>query len=193
MKSVNHLIYQLSLISIFIFTLSTCTIDPTDPDRFNGPSEIRVSILSGSFAGKNFDLVSENHTDDHQFLLSRQINKVLVQPIQESSSMNLNDNSFINWAWQGDTVTGNFLTVFATDPNVNKSGDMQLIYTNGDEFITAIPKDVNISITNFSQANGAIEGSFFFNNFLDYRYNGNSSRESVRFEISFKLVRGPNL
>lgn len=193
MKSVSHLVYQLTLISFFIITLSTCTIDPTDPDRFNGPSEIRVSILSGSFAGRNFDLLSENHTDDHQFLSSRQINKVLIQPIQESNSMSLNGNSFINWAWQGDTVTGNFLSVFANDPNVNKSGDMQLIYSNGDEFITAIPKDVNITITNFSQPNGAIEGNFFFTNFLDYRYNGNSNRESVRFEISFKLVRGPNL
>lgn len=193
MKSVSHLVYQLTLISFFIITLSTCTIDPTDPDRFNGPSEIRVSILSGSFAGRNFDLLSENHTDDHQFLSSRQINKVLIQPIQESNSMSLNGNSFINWAWQGDTVTGNFLSVFANDPNVNKSGDMQLIYSNGDEFITAIPKVVNITITNFSQPNGAIEGNFFFTNFLDYRYNGNSNRESVRFEISFKLVRGPNL
>jgi hypothetical protein len=174
-------------------SLSTCTIDPVNPDQFKGPSEIRISILSGKFTGRNFDLISENHTDDHQFLLSKEINKVLIQPIQEDMGMNLETNSFVNWAWKGDTVTGTFLSVFANDPNVAKSGDLQLIYTNGDEFITAIPRDIQIAITNYSQPNGSIEGNFFFTNYLDYRFNGNSGRESVRFEISFKLVRGPNI
>ncbi|MBK7911874.1 MAG: hypothetical protein IPJ80_00040 [Saprospiraceae bacterium] len=45
---------------------------------------------------------------------------------------------------------------------LQKSGDLQLIYTNGDEFITAIPKDIQIAITNYSQPSGSIEGNFFF-------------------------------
>lgn len=193
MKSANSFNYRFLILCMVFLSLSTCTIDPVNPDQFKGPSEIRISILSGKFTGRNFDLISENHTDDHQFLLSKEINKVLIQPIQEDMGMNLETNSFVNWAWKGDTVTGTFLSVFANDPNVAKSGDLQLIYTNGDEFITAIPRDIQIAITNYSQPNGSIEGNFFFTNYLDYRFNGNSGRESVRFEISFKLVRGPNL
>ena len=191
MRSANYFYYALFL--LICLGLSTCTIDPTNPDSFQGPSEIRISILSGKFAGKNFNLISDNHTYDHQFLSVQQINKVLIQPIQESMGTALDNSSFINWAWRGDTVTGNFLSVFANDPNVSKSGDMQLIYSNGDEFITAIPKDIAIAITNYGPEGGAIEGNFFFTNFLDYRYNGNSGRESVRIEISFKLQRGPNI
>lgn len=193
MKSANSFNYRFLILCMVFLSLSTCTIDPVNPDQFKGPSEIRISILSGKFTGRNFDLISENHTDDHQFLLSKEINKVLIQPIQEDMGMNLETNSFVNWAWKGDTVTGTFLSVFANDPNVAKSGDLQLIYTNGDEFITAIPRDIQIAITNYSQPNGSIEGNFFFTNYLDYRFNGNSGRESVRFEISFKLVRGPNI
>ncbi|MEI2693455.1 MAG: hypothetical protein V9E90_00160 [Saprospiraceae bacterium] len=193
MKSANSFNSRFLILCMVFLSLSTCTIDPVNPDQFKGPSEIRISILSGKFTGRNFDLISENHTDDHQFLLSKEINKVLIQPIQEDMGMNLETNSFVNWAWKGDTVTGTFLSVFANDPNVAKSGDLQLIYTNGDEFITAIPRDIQIAITNYSQPNGSIEGNFFFTNYLDYRFNGNSGRESVRFEISFKLVRGPNL
>lgn len=193
MRSVNPFIFRFIIFCMISLSLSTCTIDPANPDQFTGPSEIRISILSGIFSGRNFDLISENHTDDHQFIASKLINKVLIQPIQEGMGMNLESSSFINWAWKGDTVTGTFLSVFANDPNVAKSGDLQLIYTNGDEFITAIPKDIQIAITNYSQPSGSIEGNFFFTNYLDYRYNGNSGRESVRFEISFKLLRGPNI
>ncbi|MBK7911873.1 MAG: hypothetical protein IPJ80_00035 [Saprospiraceae bacterium] len=68
MRSVNPFIFRFIIFCMISLSLSTCTIDPANPDQFTRPSEIRISILSGNFSGRNFDLISENHTDDHQFI-----------------------------------------------------------------------------------------------------------------------------
>ncbi len=182
------------IIGIFSLSLSSCVLEDANPeDHFSGPSEFSVEILSGSFTGKTFSLISQSINPDHENLIARKIQKVLSKPIQDASQTTLKSSSFINWAWQADTLTGVFPALFATDPNVSKSGDIQIILTNGDEFISSIPKGTLIDIHTFGGPQGAIEGNMTFTSSLDFRVGGNNKRESASFFISFKIKRGPNI
>jgi hypothetical protein len=140
----------------------------------------------------SYNLISNTPNHDHENILASKIQKILSKPLEEKIQNRLKTSSFVNWAWQGDTITGQFPAVFATDPNVSKSGDLQLIFTNGDEMISSIPKGTLVDVTSFGGPTGAIEGSLSFTAPLDYRLNGVSKRETASIYIGFKIKRGPD-
>ncbi|MBK8449917.1 MAG: hypothetical protein IPL42_07775 [Saprospiraceae bacterium] len=178
----------------FIFWISACVVDPVDPNgNFTGPSEITIVITSGTFSGKTYNLISNSSGDDHNFIISNSINKILCEPIQIIDSNNLSEESFINWAWVSDSIKGTYDAIFATDPSVYKSGDIQLHFRNLDELNTYIPKGTQIIIEEFGGLTGAIIGQFGFSAPLDYRLNGINRRENASFEIHFKIKRGENI
>jgi hypothetical protein len=167
-------------------------LDEINPsDQFTGPSEFTVEFLSGSFTGKSFSLVSHSIIPDHEYIVSRGVQKILSKPLQDPVQSNLKNSSFVNWAWQADTLAGVYPAIFATDPNVSKAGDLQLILTNNEEFISSIPKGTLIDIKRFGGPQGAIEGNMTFTSALDYRINSMSKREQASINITFKIKRGP--
>lgn len=178
---------------IIIITYSSCLEDGLNSDDiFTGPSQYTITFQSGSFIGKTYTLISQSTTNDHEYLVSKQNQKIFSKPIQEKLSSNLKSASFINWAWQADTTTGIFPAVFANDPNISKSGDLQLLFSNGDELISSIPKGTAIDVTTFGGPQGAIRGSFSFTSLLDFRLNNQSKRETASIFIEFNIKRGPN-
>ncbi len=184
---------KLILCVFVLITYSSCLEEGLfSDDVFAGPSEYTITFQSGSFIGKTYTLVSQSTTNDHEFLISKQIQKILSKPIQEKLSTNLKSASFINWAWTADTITGIFPAIFANDPNVSKSGDMQLLFTNGDELISSIPKGTSIDVTTFGGPQGGIRGSFSFTSALDFRLNNQNKRETASIFIEFHIKRGPN-
>ncbi len=184
---------KLSLILITCFGLTGCLKDDLFPsDYFSGPSEYEIEFLSGSFTGLTYKLTSHSQVDDHTNLVSKHIQKILSRPLLDDINKNVNSSSFLNFAWQGDTISGQFNAVFANDPSVPKSGDLQLILTNGDEFIASIPKGSIVDISSFGGPQGAIEGSINFNSDLDFRINGVNHRETASIAINFKIKRGPD-
>jgi hypothetical protein len=181
------------LLIFYALTLYSCLQDDLfSEDIFAGPSEFKIEFQSGTFSGKTYDIISKSPISDHEFLVAQSIQKILSKPLQEKTQNTLSTKSFINWAWQGDTTTGQFAAIFATDPNISKSGDLQLSFTNGDELVSSIPKGALIEIESFGGPQGAIQGNISYTSTLDYRINNISNREQASLYISFKIKRGPN-
>lgn len=181
-------------ILILLSSLQSCVIDPADPiDTFEGPSSYQVEFLSGSFTGRIYDLKSNSTIPDHEFRTGPLIQKVFSKPLQTLENPTLAGSSFVNWAWQADTIPGAYPAIFATDPSVSKSGDLQLIFNSGDELITSIPKGSSVNVEAYGGPRGAIEGFIQFTSALDYRLNGVNRRETAAVEIRFKIKRGPNI
>lgn len=191
----SHRNTKLSIVLIlYTLTFYSCLQDDLFPgDVFNGPSEFNIEFLSGTFTGSTYHVISNSIVPDHNYLVSQSIQKILSKPLQEKSQNNLSTKSFINWAWQGDTTTGQFTAIFATDPNISKSGDLQLSFTNGDELVSSIPKGALIEIESFGGPEGAIQGTISYTSIMDYRLNNNNNREQASVFISFKIKRGPNI
>ncbi len=184
--------YSLIAYSLFLF-ISSCQLDDLFPtDVFEGPSEYTIEFQSGTFAGQTYKVISKSPINDHEYLVSKFIQKVLSKPLQQKDTNTLSTKSFINWAWQGDTIPGQFSAIFATDPSISKSGDLQLSFSNGDEIISSIPKGAAIEVISFGGPQGAIEGSISYTSNLDYRSNNISNREIAGVFISFKIKRGPD-
>lgn len=181
-------------ITLVLITMNSCLKDTDLPtDYFGGPSEFDIEFQSGSFTGRTYHLVSRTIYHDHEYLSSANIQKILSQPIEEYPTNTLAGNSFINWAWKGDTTAGQFSAIFANDPTISKSGDLQMIFSNGDEFISQIPKGAAISIASYGSPQGSITGSLTYTSTLDYKFSGTSKRETASLFIQFKIKRGPNL
>lgn len=183
--------FYLLLLSI---VFASCTDDNTTINDEDLPNSYTVTMDKGPYANQTFILTDDPLIDKINYKPSVQMTILSTDGLKEKNANRLKSTSYINFAFKGGLVPGNYSAIKLIDTVSNQIGNLDLYFSNTDEIIITIFKGAPIKITEYGDVKGRIKGNIIIKSPIDFQTNNKPGFVSdATIKVDFDLKRGADI